>query len=148
MTAAVSAEALRDRPVLLRGIRLGQVTEVVVDLEALRVVGFEVRCGDETDRFLPFPVAEIGESEIELTSALQLLDERDLGFYRRHTSALRMLRGLAVERRGRALGTLVDVVVAPDGTIGSVAVDRDGARVEVAVTEGVSIGGRRVASAA
>jgi hypothetical protein len=69
-------------PVRLHGIQLGRPVDVLVDREADRVLGFEVRCGDEAQRFLPFAVARIGTDEIALDSALTLIDEPDLDFYR------------------------------------------------------------------
>lgn len=69
-------------PVRLHGIQLGTVTQVLVDGQADRVVGFEIRCGDESDRFLPFTVARLRPDGLELESALTLIDERDLDFYR------------------------------------------------------------------
>jgi hypothetical protein len=72
-------------PVRLHGIQLGRPVDVLVDAAADRVVGFEVMCGDETQRFLPFAVARIDADEIALHSALTLIDERDLDFYRRRS---------------------------------------------------------------
>jgi hypothetical protein len=46
------------------------------------VVGFEVACGDGVHRFLPFAVARLAADEITIHSALTLIDERDLDFYR------------------------------------------------------------------
>ena len=53
-----------------------------------RVLGFEVICGDETHRFLPFSVARIRPDEIAIDSALTLIDERDLDFYRHRSRRL------------------------------------------------------------
>ena len=75
-------------PVRLNGIQLGRPTDVLVDATVDRVLGFEVMCGDETERFLPFAVARIGTEEIALDSALTLIDERDLDFYRRRSRRL------------------------------------------------------------
>jgi hypothetical protein len=69
-------------PVRLHGIELGTVTEALVDREDDRVVGFEIHCGDDAQRFVPFAVVEVRPGEIALGSALTLIDERDIGFYR------------------------------------------------------------------
>lgn len=148
MSEGISAESLLRRPLLLRGIRLGQPIDLVLDLVAMRVVGIEVRCGDEAERFLPLPAAELREAGIGVRSALQLLDERDLAFYRRRATSYRSLLGLAVARGGRTAGTLVDVVAHPAGAIVELVVDSGGERLAVPVAPGVSIGGRPVASVA
>jgi len=75
-------------PVRLRGIELGRVVDALVDPGTGRIVGFEVVCGDEGKRFLPFAVAELRPHEIVLTSALTLIDERDLDFYRSRSRRL------------------------------------------------------------
>jgi hypothetical protein len=75
-------------PVRLHGIELGRLVEALVDADSDRLLGFEVMCGDETQRFLPFAVARIGPEEIALESALTLIDERDLDFYRRRSRRL------------------------------------------------------------
>ena len=75
-------------PVRLHGIQLGRLEDALVDANADRLLGFEVMCGDETKRFLPFAVARIGRGEITLESALTLIDERDLDFYRRRSRRL------------------------------------------------------------
>jgi hypothetical protein len=75
-------------PVRLHGIQLGRPVGALVDPEVDRLLGFEVICGDETQRFLPFAVARVGAEEIALESALTLIDERDLDFYRRRSRRL------------------------------------------------------------
>jgi hypothetical protein len=75
-------------PVRLHGIELARPIDAFVDAESDRLLGFEVMCGDETQRFLPFAVARIGPEEIALESALTLIDERDLDFYRRRSRRL------------------------------------------------------------
>jgi hypothetical protein len=81
-------------PVRLHGIQLGRPLDALVDEHADRVLGFEVLCGDDARRFLPFPVARLGADEIAVDSALTLIDERDLDFYRRRSRRLSDL-GLA-----------------------------------------------------
>jgi hypothetical protein len=75
-------------PVRLHGIQLGRPLDALVDQHADRVLGFEVICGDEARRFLPFSVARIRPDEIAVDSALTLIDERDLDFYRRRSRRL------------------------------------------------------------
>ena len=89
-----SARELLGLPVRLHGIELGRPVGVLVDLDTDRVLGFEIKCGDEALRFLPFAVAELRPDELGLTSALTLIDERDLEFYRRRSRRLPEL-GLA-----------------------------------------------------
>jgi hypothetical protein len=76
------------RPVLVRGIRLGRVADVLFDPDGARVVGFDVLCGDEVHRFLPFPAAAISDGVVEVDSSLTLLDEETLAFYRRRALSL------------------------------------------------------------
>src|SRR5215217_3818686 len=89
-------------PVRLRGIQLGRPVDVLVDERGERVVGLEVLCGDGRRRFLPFAVARIRPDEIAVESALMLLDERDLDYYRARTRRLAQTRLLdaRIDRRG------------------------------------------------
>jgi hypothetical protein len=148
VTRGLSAERLLKRPVLVRDIRLGQPTDVVLDAASLRAVGLAVHCGDEVLRFLPFPSATFADGSIRMRSALQLLDEPSLGFYRRRTISFRALRGLPVKREGRALGSLADVVLGPDGAATGLVVDGDDGRRHVVLDARITIGGRSAASAA
>ena len=75
-------------PVRMHGIQLGRPVDVLVDERGERVVGLELLCGDGARRFLPFAVAEIRPDEIAVESALMLLDERDLDYYRARTRRL------------------------------------------------------------
>jgi hypothetical protein len=52
------------------------------------VLGFEILCGDGAYRFLPFAVADVRADELAVESALTLIDERDLDFYRRRSRRL------------------------------------------------------------
>ncbi len=80
----LKASDLLRRPVLLRGIRLGRVDDVIFDPEGTRIVGFDVLCGDELHRFLPFPSIAMAGEAIEVDSTLTLLDAEELAFYRRN----------------------------------------------------------------
>jgi hypothetical protein len=111
------------RPVRLRGIRLGQPIDLLLDATTLRLIGFDIRCGDDVVRFLPLAAARIRPDEIEVRSALLLLDEGDTSFYRRRTRPLSGLRKLALSREGAELGSLEDVVLALDGEVVALVVE-------------------------
>lgn len=92
-------------PVLVRGIRLGEVENVLLDSEAPRVLGFDVLCGDGSNRFLPYSTARLTGRAIEIDRALMLLDESELEFYR---------------SRGRSLASapeLADALIEVDGAL-------------------------------
>jgi hypothetical protein len=74
--------------VRLHGIELGRPLGALVDPVADRVLGFEILCGDGAHRFLPLAVARVEPEELALDSALTLIDERDLDFYRRRSRRL------------------------------------------------------------
>ncbi|HEY7793429.1 MAG TPA: PRC-barrel domain-containing protein [Gaiellaceae bacterium] len=96
---------LERAPVFVRGIRLGEVENVLLDEEASRILGLEVFCGDGSSRFLPYSTAHATGSGLEVASTLTLLDARELDFYR---------------RRGRTFASvpeLADAVVGPEGTL-------------------------------
>jgi hypothetical protein len=143
-----AGESLLQRHVLLRGIKIGTPIDLVLDLEGLRVVGLELRCGDEVDRFLPYPVAQFEGESILLESPLQLVEDQDLAFYRRRGTSLRSLQGLPVAAAGREAGAFVDVLVGPGGTIAALSVEQEGELRRLPVSPSVTIAGRRVASAA
>jgi hypothetical protein len=99
------ASTLLHAPVFVRGIRLGEVESVLLDPSAVRILGFDVLCGDGSNRFLPFSTARLNGAAIEIDSTLMLLGRRELEFYR---------------SRGRAFATepeLADALVAPDGAL-------------------------------
>jgi hypothetical protein len=77
--------------VVLNGIRVGRVTDVILESGTEQVVGFEVRCEDGQDRFLPRAAATIDGSSLRIDSPLALLDSDELDFYRQ--------RGLTLRRR-------------------------------------------------
>jgi hypothetical protein len=100
-----TASSLLRVPVLVRGIRLGEVETVLLDRSEARIVGFDVLCGDGSNRFLPFATARLGGGGIEIDSTLTLLDSRELEFYR---------------SRGRSLARapeLSDAVIERDGAL-------------------------------
>jgi hypothetical protein len=114
-------------PVRLHGIQVGRPADLLLDREVPRVVGADVLCGDELHRFLPLATATAGDDEIEIRSALVLLEEDGLAFYRSRTYALTALRGQPVQHQGQPVGVLRDVVVASDGAVVAVLVESDGA---------------------
>jgi hypothetical protein len=80
------------RPVRLRGIQLGRAVDLILDAAGTRVVGFDVLCGDGAHRFLPLSAAEAQLDQIEVRSALSLLDTAELAFYRERGTTLAALR--------------------------------------------------------
>ena len=85
-------------PVLIRGIRLGEVESVLLAAEEPRIIGLDVRCGDGASRFLPFATARRGHHGIEIDSTFTLLDARELDFYRAHSRSLANVPELADAR--------------------------------------------------
>jgi hypothetical protein len=120
---AVSAENVLRLPVRLRGIQLGKSVDLVLDRLCRRVLGFEVRCGDEEHRFLPLSVAAVGREDVRVGSPLVLLEEGELRFYTRGGRTFRALRGTDVVHRGVARGRLSDFAFERDGTISSITVE-------------------------
>ena len=80
-------------PVCVRGIELGKPVDLIVDREVTRTIGFDVLCGDDAHRFLPFAVAKVGAKSIEVHSPFVLLDFDQVAFYREQASSLRALDG-------------------------------------------------------
>jgi hypothetical protein len=50
------------------GIELGRPVDLLIDRNRPRAVGFDVLCGDEAHRFLPFVVATFRDDAIEIDS--------------------------------------------------------------------------------
>ena len=119
-----SATELLLLPVQLQGIRLGRPVDLLVDRNAWRAVGFVVLCGDESRRFLPFAAADLHASEIDVPSALLLLE--DVVFYQGRTRSLRGLLGGAVVSGRRELGELRDLLLAADGSAEALVVEHGG----------------------
>lgn len=109
-------------PVRLHGIQLGRPVDLLLDRDTLRTVGLDVLCGDEVHRFLPLPTASVSDDEIAILSPLVLLEEDQLHFYRSKTFGLSVLRGRPVQRKGRDLGAVGDVVVGAAGELVAVVV--------------------------
>lgn len=120
--SGLSAARLLRLPVRVRGIELGRPVDLVLDREHTRALGFEVLCGDEERRFLPLALATVRDDELEVRSALGLLDEAELAFYTKRGSTFAALRGSGVVRAGALDGELFDLTLAADGTIAAVVV--------------------------
>ena len=126
---SLSAVAALQLPVRLRGDRLGQPVDLLVDARAWRALGFVVLCNDESLRFLPYPASQPGEDEIAVASALLLLE--DVGFYRARAASLRSLLGGRVVRAGRTDGILRDVLLDAGGVVTELELGRGGALLRV-----------------
>jgi hypothetical protein len=77
------------RSVEMNGITVGRVVDVILEREKLDVIGFEVRCEDGRQRFLPRAAAATDGAVIAIDSPLALLDTDQLEFYRRRGVTLR-----------------------------------------------------------
>jgi hypothetical protein len=121
--ARVTAGGLLRTPVRFRGIQLGHVADLVLDVERRRVLGLEVACGDEQRRFLPFSVASVDERELRVSSPLVLLNASELAFYITRGSTFLALRGTTVLRDRAPVGRLADLVLDGDGLIAGIVVD-------------------------
>ena len=124
-----SATASLQLPVRLRGIQLGRPTDLLLDIDDWHALGFVVRCRDESVRFLPYGASQPGDHEIEVQSALMLLE--DVAFYTERSVSFRSLLGGEVERGGRPAGVLSDIVVGWDGGMEELEIERGGKRLRV-----------------
>jgi hypothetical protein len=88
-------------PVVIRGIRLGEVQDVIVAAAEPRIIGLDVICGDGENRFLPFSTARLNGKAIEIESTLTLLDARELEFYRANGRSLSEAPSLVVPLAAR-----------------------------------------------
>jgi hypothetical protein len=143
---SLSAEALLRLPVRLRGIAIGRPVDVIVDLDGRRALGLDLLCRDATHRFLPLSAASFESDEIAVSSALTLLSEGELAFYRRQARTLRDLRGARVRRGRREVGRLRDLLIAPDGGIVELVLE-DGLRIASGEPVEVSVDPARVDAA-
>ena len=143
---AVSGEGTLRLPVRRHGIELGRPVDLIVDPPSGRALGFDVLCGDDVHRFLPFAAAQLGEHEIAVGSSLMLLE--DVGFYRKRGQSLRALRGRPVHRGQRQLGALVDLTLGRDGALLEVVLDRDGSELRAPFDRSLDLHSGSSASAA
>jgi hypothetical protein len=118
----VSVEHVLRLPIRLRGIHLGRPVDLVLDKERRRALGFEVQCGDDERRFLPFAVATVHDDEVEITSPLVMLEAAELAFYTKRGSTFRAIVGSDVVRARELIGELEDLRVEHDGTVSAVVV--------------------------
>src|SRR5512133_1744170 len=88
MGSHTAADALQ-LPVQLHGIQLGRPVDLLIDVQSWQVLGFVVRCGDESRRFLPFAACQTTSEEIAVASALMLLE--DVVFYTERGASFRSL---------------------------------------------------------
>jgi hypothetical protein len=120
-----TGDELLGLPVRLHGIQLGRPVDLLLDPDAHRAVGLDLLCGDEVHRFLPLQTAAVRDEEIRILSPFVLLEQRELEFYRSRKLALGGLRGHPVERLGRMVGLLQDVVVAENGQLDAAIVENE-----------------------
>jgi hypothetical protein len=131
--------------VLLHGIPLGRPVDLLLDRDDLRVVGLDIRCGDEVHRFLPLATAVFDEEEITIRSPLVLLEEEERAFYESRTFALGSLRGSSVVRAGRDEGVLREVVTSRDGKLLELIVGDDARRIPFDDSVRIDVGSRSAA---
>ena len=117
-----SAAAALQLPVQLRGIQLARPIDLLLDVDSWRAIGFVVRCGDESVRFLPYGAAQPSAEEIAVQSALMLLE--DVAFYEQRGVSYRSLLDAEVEGQG----VLRDVILGGGGRVEALEVERGGMR--------------------
>ena len=117
-----SAAAALQLPVRLRGIQLARPIDLLLDVDSWRAIGFVVRCGDESVRFLPYGAAQLSSEEIAVQSALMLLE--DVAFYVQRGVSYRSLLDAEVEGQG----VLRDVILGGGGRVEALEVERGGMR--------------------
>src|SRR5690348_10570140 len=117
---SLSAAASLHLRIELHGIQLGRPTDLLLDIDAWQVLGFVAHCGDESVRFLPYAAAQPTEEEINVGSALMLLE--DVEFYEKRGVSFRSLVGGEVGRKG----TLRDLYIGAGGVVTELEVERDG----------------------
>lgn len=116
---SLSAVASLQLPVEVDGIQLGRPTDILLDVETWHVLGFVVRCGDESQRFLPFAASQPGDEAIAIGSALLLLE--DAGFYEERGVSFRSLLDGQVHG-----GALRDALIEVNGVVAELEIDRAG----------------------
>ncbi len=131
------ASAMLGREVRYRGIKLGVVADVLIDLPSRRALGFEVACGDDARRFLPLAASEAVDDRVDVPSALVLLDEL---FYRERSQSFRSLRGTVARRGALELGVTRDFVIESDARVVAAVVDSGGRIGAIRLDPSVSLG--------
>ena len=136
----LSLRALLQRPVTVRGIRVGTPEDAVLDGRLSRVLGLEIVCADGVTRFLPLAAARMRDDRVTVESPLVLLEEDQRAFYRRGSRPLRELLGAPLLRDGRPLGELVDLLVAEDGSVVAVSAACEGSAPALHDRAGLAVG--------
>lgn len=121
----VSGRALIGRAVRWRGVRLGIVSDVLLDAGMRRALGFEVECESGEHRFLPTAACQV-EAGVHATSPLALVEPGSLEFYRRCGIALAEPVRRVVIDAGKEAGTLEGVEIDLSGEVVGVLVGRHG----------------------
>jgi len=103
----LTGDELLRLPVRLRGILLGRPADLFLHPSAPRLLGIDVRCGDESHRFLPSSAVMLGMREIEVGSPFVLLDLAADSQYRSKARSLSKLRGMQVGDDGAVLRDVV-----------------------------------------
>ena len=122
--ASRSAADMLQLPIRLRGIQLGRAVDILLDLETWHVLGFVVRCRDESRRFLPLAACQTSAEEIAVGSALMLLE--DLAFYTERGASFRSLLGGEVQG-----GQLRDLVFDGTGLVTTLEIVVEGATQQI-----------------
>src|SRR5207302_5712009 len=120
----LTAATLLQPPVRLQGIQLGRPVDLLLETKGWHVLGFVVRCRDESERFLPYAASQPAAAEIAVGSALLLLE--DVDFYRSRGASFRELLGAEVDRHGRPAGSLRDLVLGERGEVSELLLERGG----------------------
>ncbi len=127
------------RPVAIGDVRLGVAVDALFDRGLARLVGFDVGCSGGAHRFLPFPACEVEEDRLAVTSALVLLD-RELGFYRAEGRAFSDLLGEEVSLAGERIGSLRDLLVDREGSVGRIVASVPSGEVELEPGPALAVG--------
>ena len=136
--ALLRASRVLGREVRFRGIRLGVVADLLVDVSSRRALGYHVVCGDETRRFLPLAASDLTDDHLQVDSALVLLEDP---FYRDRATSFAGLRGSALARAGHELGVLRDLVLDDAGTTAAAVVATAEGIVEVPLDDAITLHG-------
>jgi hypothetical protein len=136
-------ERLLGLPIRFGDVHLGRVADLLVDVRRGVVIGFEIACPDEEQRFLPLPAVEIRGEGIQLSSPLTLLDSDEASFYRKRGLPLAAVRGPAAGS-GAPAAVVEDVYVAPDGTIDTLVLGTDSGPITVPFEPGCLTAGALV----
>ena len=135
----VSADQLLGLPIRLHGIQLGRAIDVIVDTTTWRVLGFDALCGDDVHRFLPLAAVRLFADGLAVGSALMLLEDVELAFYRKRGSTLRSLRGRSVKVGTRDVGALRGLVLGDDGAVAQLVVSSPEGERRIPVDDRVAV---------